>query len=96
MSEIKGFNDPFDGRAFFYNPKELENVERLKHCGGRLIDDFRHFERFFRFDQSDRKTYKKAISDGINVKDRSFSRKIESEWSFLYLKVIVSDGFQNR
>ena len=31
-----------------------------------------------------------------NVKDRSFSRKIESEWSFLYLKVIVSDGFQNR
>ena len=28
---------------------------------------FRHFERFFRFDQSDRKTYKKAISDGVNV-----------------------------
>lgn len=31
------------------------------------IFDFRHFERFFRFDQSDRKTYKKAISDGVNV-----------------------------
>lgn len=31
------------------------------------ILNFRHFERFFRFDQSDRKTYKKAISDGINV-----------------------------
>lgn len=29
--------------------------------------DFWHFERFFRFDQSDRKTYKKAISDGVNV-----------------------------
>ena len=29
--------------------------------------DFRHCERFFRFDQSDRKTYKKAISDGVNV-----------------------------
>jgi len=29
--------------------------------------DFRHFERFFRFDQSDRKTYKEAISDGVNV-----------------------------
>lgn len=29
--------------------------------------DFRYFERFFRFDQSDRKTYKKAISDGVNV-----------------------------
>ena len=31
------------------------------------ILNFRHFERFFRFDQSDRKTYKKAISDGGNV-----------------------------
>ena len=31
------------------------------------VFDFRHFERFFRFDQSDRKTYKKAISDGVNV-----------------------------
>ena len=31
------------------------------------ILEFRHFERFFRFDQSDRKTYKKAISDGVNV-----------------------------
>lgn len=29
--------------------------------------EFRHFERLFRFDQSDRKTYKKAISDGVNV-----------------------------
>ncbi len=45
MSEIKGFNDPFDGRAFFYNSKELENIERLKHCGGRLIDDFSEFVR---------------------------------------------------
>lgn len=45
MSENKGFNDPFDGRAFFYNPKELENIERLKHCGGRLIDDFSEFVR---------------------------------------------------
>lgn len=36
---------------------------------GRFVEilDFRHFERFFRFDQSDRKTYKKAISDGVNV-----------------------------
>ena len=31
------------------------------------ILEFRHFERFFRFDQSDRKTYEKAISDGVNV-----------------------------
>ena len=31
------------------------------------ILDFRHFERFFSFSKSDRKTYKKAISDGVNV-----------------------------
>lgn len=31
------------------------------------ILDFRHFERFFTFSKSDRKTYKKAISDGVNV-----------------------------
>ena len=31
------------------------------------ILDFKHFERFFRFDQSDRKTYKKAISAGVSV-----------------------------
>ena len=45
MSEIQGFNDPFDGHAFFYNPRELESVERLKHCGGRLVDDFCDFVR---------------------------------------------------
>lgn len=28
---------------------------------------FRHFERFFTFSKSDRVTYKKAISDGVNV-----------------------------
>ena len=31
------------------------------------ILDFRHFERFFQFSQSDRKGRKKAISDGVNV-----------------------------
>lgn len=29
--------------------------------------DFRHFERFYQFSQSDRKERKKAISDGVNV-----------------------------
>ena len=29
--------------------------------------DFRHFERHMMFSQSDRKTYKKAISDGVSV-----------------------------
>jgi site-specific DNA recombinase len=31
------------------------------------ILDFRHFERHMMFSQSDRKTYKKAVSDGVNV-----------------------------
>ncbi len=31
------------------------------------ILDFRHFERFYSFSQSDRRSYKKAISDGIDV-----------------------------
>ena len=53
-----------------------QQVYRNKGCGDNScttsdrfvkILDFRHFERFFRFDQSDRKTYKKAISDGVNV-----------------------------
>ncbi len=45
MSEIKGFNDPFDGRGFYYDSKELGNVGRLKHCNGMLIDDFCGFIR---------------------------------------------------
>ena len=31
------------------------------------ILDFRHFEPHFMFSGGDRKTYKKAISDGVNV-----------------------------
>ena len=31
------------------------------------ILDFRRFERHFAFSQSDRKTYKKAVLDGVNV-----------------------------
>lgn len=46
------------------------------------ILDFRHFERFFRFDQSDRKTYKKAISDGVNVSVvLDMVSRNTSEWS---------------
>lgn len=43
MSEIKDFNDPFDGKAFYYNPKGLEDIERLKIHKGRIIDDFTAF-----------------------------------------------------
>lgn len=40
MSNIKDFNDPFDGKAFFYDPKELANIKRLTAHKGKLIDDF--------------------------------------------------------
>lgn len=40
LSDVSGFNDPFDGKGFFYNPKELSKIERLKECDGKLVDDF--------------------------------------------------------
>ena len=40
MSTIKDFNDPFDGRAFYYNPNVLKRHKRLRLHKGRLIDDF--------------------------------------------------------
>lgn len=45
MSNIKDFNDPFDGKAFFYDTKQLADIKRLKHVGGRIIDDFTAFNR---------------------------------------------------
>lgn len=45
MSEISGFNDPFDGKAFFYHPEQLMDIQRLKAHGGKLIDDFTSFIR---------------------------------------------------
>lgn len=45
MSDIKDFNDPFDGKAFFYNPEELAYIERLKHVKGRIIEDFTSFHK---------------------------------------------------
>lgn len=43
MSDIKDFNDPFDGKAFFYNAEELKSIKRLEPHNGRLIDDFTAF-----------------------------------------------------
>lgn len=45
MSEIKDFNDPFDGKGFFYIPESLEDIERLHVHGERLIGDFTVFVR---------------------------------------------------
>lgn len=40
MADIKSFNDPFDGKAFFYKTAPLAEMKQLEACGGRLIDDF--------------------------------------------------------
>ncbi|MBC8547723.1 DUF2971 domain-containing protein [Clostridiaceae bacterium NSJ-31] len=40
MSDIKDFNDPFDGQGFFYDATQLADIERLKPHGGRFIDSF--------------------------------------------------------
>ena len=45
MSDIKDFNDPFDGKAFFYDPKQLANIKRLQHIKGRIIEDFTTFHK---------------------------------------------------
>lgn len=45
MSNIKDFNDPFDGKAFFYNPKQLKDIKCLSSHEGRIIDDFAKFHR---------------------------------------------------
>lgn len=43
MSDIKDFNDPFDGKGFFYDPSKLADIDRLAHNGGRIIDDFNSY-----------------------------------------------------
>lgn len=45
MSEISCLNDPFDNKAFFYQPAELMNYALLKPHNGKLIDDFSSFNR---------------------------------------------------
>ena len=43
LSELSQYNDPYDGRALFYYPHELERFAALKEHKGRLIDDFASF-----------------------------------------------------
>lgn len=45
LSDIESFNDPFDSKAYYYNPKQLSTIERLKHVDGKIIDDFSTFIR---------------------------------------------------
>ncbi len=45
LSDIQSFNDPFDAKAFYYDPEPLKTIQRLKPHDGRLIDDFTAFIR---------------------------------------------------
>ena len=49
MSDSTELNDPFDGRAFFYNPNKLIKHERLECCEGNIIDDFTAFYKLTSF-----------------------------------------------
>lgn len=40
LSDIKDFNDPFDSKAFYYDPECLKISPELNRCDGKLIDDF--------------------------------------------------------
>ncbi len=53
MSAISDFNDPFDGNAFYYDPKSLAGIKRLEEHGGRLIDDFTVFNKGTAFTEND-------------------------------------------
>ena len=40
LSKVNSFNDPFDCKAYYYDPKALAKHDPLKPYGGRLIEDF--------------------------------------------------------
>lgn len=49
LAENADMNDPFEGKAFFYDNKKLTKYERLVHCDGKLIDDFSKYMRITSF-----------------------------------------------
>ena len=45
MAEINSLNDPFDCKAYYYDPSKLVEFDWLKEHKGRLIEDFSRFVR---------------------------------------------------
>ena len=43
LAESSLMNDPFEGKAFFYDNTKLSKYKRLQHCDGMLVDDFSKF-----------------------------------------------------
>lgn len=40
MSDVKEFNDPFDGKGYYYDASQLKKIDMLASYDGKLIDDF--------------------------------------------------------
>lgn len=40
LSEVSSFNDPFDCKAYYYDPSALLKYEELRPHNGKIIDDF--------------------------------------------------------
>lgn len=40
LSAVSSFNDPFDCKAYYYDPRALMKYEELKSHNGKIIDDF--------------------------------------------------------
>ncbi|WP_116061858.1 DUF2971 domain-containing protein [Cohnella phaseoli] len=45
LADASTLNDPFEGKAFFYNHKRLAHYESLRPVDGKIIDDFTSFIR---------------------------------------------------
>jgi len=43
LSDIRDFNDPFDGKGYYYDANQLKKFDWLASSGGKLIDDFTTF-----------------------------------------------------
>lgn len=43
MADATEFNDPFDGRGYYYDSMELKEIGPLKDYDGKMIDDFTSF-----------------------------------------------------
>lgn len=49
LAENSSMNDPYEGKACFYDNNKLAKYKRLSHCDGMLIDDFSQYTRITSF-----------------------------------------------
>ena len=53
LSKVEGFNDPFDGKAFYYDPDRFQTFNWLRPYNGRIIDDFSSYIRIVALTEND-------------------------------------------